>query len=177
MSTTDYLVNAALILLVLRQVRESKLNWFSLVLPLVLVTGFGIYYLRSIPTGGNDLALETSLATFGVLLGVLCGLATHMRRNAVGTVLIRAGWLAALLWVAGVGCRIAFAQVAEHGGGAAIYRFSAAHSITSMNAWIAALIMMAFAEVLARLVTMWVRARRVSNPTITAVPGTDLIHA
>ncbi|HEY1488484.1 MAG TPA: hypothetical protein VGF84_20405 [Micromonosporaceae bacterium] len=121
MSTTDYIVNGALILLVLRQVRESRLGWLTLVLPVVMVTGFGIYYLRSIPTGGNDLALEIVLAGFGALLGVLCGLATHMRRDSAGTVLIRAGWLAALLWVAGVGCRIAFAQVAEHGGGAAIY--------------------------------------------------------
>ncbi|HEY2794230.1 MAG TPA: hypothetical protein VGJ28_17830 [Micromonosporaceae bacterium] len=166
MSTTDYIVNAALILLVLRQVRESKFSWFTLVLPVVLVTGFGIYYLRSVPTGGNDLVLEIGLATAGALLGVACGLATRMRRDNVGAVLTRAGILAAVLWVAGVGARIAFSQFAEHGGGASIYRFSAAHSITSMQAWVAALILMSFAEVMARLVTMWLRARRLPQPVV-----------
>jgi thiamine transporter ThiT len=71
-----------------------------------------------------------------------------------------------VLWVAGVGARIAFSQFAEHGGGASIYRFSAAHSITSMQAWVAALILMSFAEVMARLVTMWLRARRLPQPVV-----------
>ena len=150
--------------------RESKLGWLTLALPLVMVTGFGLYYLRSVPTGGNDLVLEIGLLAVGALLGVACGFATHLRRDAHGAVLVRAGVLAAVLWVAGVGSRIAFAQYAAHGGGASIYRFSVEHSITSSQAWVAGLILMAFAEVLARLVTIRVRAYRLPK---AAVPATQ----
>jgi thiamine transporter ThiT len=178
MSITDYLINAALILLVLRQVRESKLGWLSLALPLVLVAGFGLYYLRSVPTGGNDLMLEFGLAATGALLGVACGFVTYLRRDSHGAVLVRAGVLAAALWIVGIGSRIAFAQYAEHGGGASIYRFSVEHSITSTQAWVAGLILMAFAEVLTRLVTIRWRAYRLPKVTAPAAEHqADLVNA
>ncbi len=62
----------------------------------------------------------------------------------------KAGVVAALLWVLGVGTRFAFHLDAVYGGGPAIGRFSVAHSITSARAWVAALILMAMGEALAR---------------------------
>jgi hypothetical protein len=61
---------------------------------------------------------------------------------------------------------MAFAVAASNGAGPAIARFSIAHQITGSAAWVAALIMMALADVLTRLVVIYVRGRR-----LTAAPG------
>ena len=68
------------------------------------------------------------------------------------------------MWVAGVGGRMAFVFAATHGAGAAIGRFSIAHHITGSAAWIAALVMMALADVLTRLAVVWLRGRRLAAP-------------
>ncbi|HEY1488485.1 MAG TPA: hypothetical protein VGF84_20410 [Micromonosporaceae bacterium] len=46
-----------------------------------------------------------------------------------------------------------------------------------MNAWVAALIMMAFAEVLARLVTMRLRAHRLPQPAPAMAARPELVNA
>jgi hypothetical protein len=160
MSATDYVINAILVLLVLRQIRENRLGLVSLVLPVVLVGAAAAYYLHSVPTAGNDIALDLTLAAVGATLGVACALTTRMRRGADGVALARAGVAAAILWVVGIGARMGFALYSSHGGGPAIARFSIAHDITSSAAWVAALVMMALAEVVARTVTLRVRALR-----------------
>jgi hypothetical protein len=158
MNATDYLINAALVLLVLRQVRETRLTWQILLLPVLIVVGAACYYLRSVPTAGNDLLLVVTLAA----------LFTHLRRGADGTPLSRAGWVAAILWVVGIGARMGFAWAASNGSGAAIERFSVAHSITSVDAWVAALFLMALAEVVTRLAVLWIRSRRLPAATAAA---------
>jgi hypothetical protein len=65
--------------------------------------------------------------------------------------------VAAILWVVGVGTRFAFQVYASHGGAPAIARFSAHHAITSEAAWTAALILMAFGEVLSRTLVLGLR--------------------
>jgi hypothetical protein len=166
MNATDYLINAALVLLVLRQVRETRLTWPILLLPVLIVVGAACYYLRSVPTAGNDLLLEVALAAAGAGLGGLCALFTHLRRGADGTPLSRAGWVAGVLWVVGIGARMGFAYAAGHGSGPAIERFSVGHSITSVDAWVAALFLMALAEVVTRLAVLWARSRHL--PTTDA---------
>ncbi|HET7017570.1 MAG TPA: hypothetical protein VFI65_26845 [Streptosporangiaceae bacterium] len=168
MNTTGYIINAILVLLVLRQIRETRLGAINLILPVLLVAGAAAYYLRSIPTAGNDLALELTLAATGAVLGALCALFTRMRRGADGVALTRAGWIAAVLWIVGIGARMGFAYASDHGSGPAIARFSVAHSITSADAWVAALVMMALAEVLARLAVLWVRARQLPAVSLPA---------
>jgi hypothetical protein len=127
------------------------------------------YYLRSVPTAGNDVMFDVVLAAIGATLGTLCALATHMRRGADGVVLARAGVAAAALWVIGIGARIGFALWSSHGGGPAIERFSIAHSITSRSAWVAAMVMMALAEVLAR--TAVLRLRASALPAVSGAPA------
>jgi hypothetical protein len=85
-----------------------------------------------------------------------------------GAALARATGLAALLWVAGMSFRMAFAYAAQHGLGETIGRFSAAHAI-SPAAWTAALVLMAFAEVLGRLAVLQVRAWRLTHAPEVAV--------
>ncbi|MEE4423575.1 MULTISPECIES: hypothetical protein [Streptomyces] len=162
MNLTDYCVNGILVLLVVRQVCGSRLDLINLVLPVVLVGATAVYYLRSVPTAGNDLVLELVLAGSGVALGVLCGLTTHLRRKADG-VYAKAGVVAAALWVFGMAFRMGFAYAADHGAGDAIATFSRSHQITSAQAWVAAFVMMALAQAMTRLVVIRYRAYRLTS--------------
>jgi len=162
MNTTGYLINSVLVLLVLRQIREHSLDRRSLVLPLVLVAVAAANFLHTIPTAGNDLELELGLAALGAAMGLLCGLATHLRLDG-GTPLARAGVAAAALWIAGCGARLAFAYGSGHGLGPSIARFSIQHSITGASAWVAALVLMALADVTARTLVLHTRGRRLAR--------------
>ncbi len=158
-----------------RQIRERRLDLQSLVLPVVLVAGAAAYYLRSVPAGGHDIALDLTLAATGVALGTLCALTTHLRRGGDGIALARAGWLAAALWIAGIDARMGFAFFSGHGAGPAIAGFSISHHITGANAWVAALVMMALAEVTARLVVLRLRARKL--PAAAGLAARTPAHA
>jgi hypothetical protein len=102
-------------------------------------------------------------------MGAIGGLATRLRPGADGRPLGRAGVLAASMWIAGVGARMLFYFAATHGAGPAIARFSIAHHITGSAAWTAALVMMALADVLTRLVTVYLRGRRLTAKATPAV--------
>ncbi len=173
MTTSDYLINGLLIGMVLLQIRGRRLTTFGLLLPLAIVTWAGFTYLHGIPTAGNDLVLVIAGATAGLVLGALTGLTTKVRLGADGFPFAKARATAAILWVLGVGTRLAFTLYATHGGGASIYRFSGAHGITSMEAWVAGLILMAFAEVFGRTGVLALRGRSVrsANPAVTLRPS------
>jgi hypothetical protein len=158
-NATGYIINSILVLLVIRQIRETRLDLVNLVLPVVLVAGAAAYYLRSVPTAGHDVVLDVTLGAVGLALGALCALATRLRRGPDTIALARAGAVAAVLWVAGIGARMAFAIWSDHGGAPHIASFSVAHQITGAGAWVAALVIMALAEVLARLGILRLRAR------------------
>lgn len=159
MNATGYIINSILVLLVLRQIRETRLDLANLVLPVVLVGAAAVYYLHSVPTAGHDVLLDVTLGAVGLTLGALCALTTRLRRGPDGAALARAGAVAAVLWVAGIGARMAFALWSDHGGAPHIASFSIAHQITGTDAWVAALVIMALAEVLARLGILRLRAR------------------
>jgi hypothetical protein len=150
MSITDYAIDILLIAVVLLQVRGRRLTLRSLLLPLAIATWAAANYLHGVPTAGNDLLLVGLCAGVGAVLGVLCALFTSVKPGSDGTPFAKAGIAAAIFWVVGVGTRFAFQLYATHGGAAAIGRFSAAHAITSSNAWTAALVLMAIAEVVMR---------------------------
>ncbi len=171
---TTYLVSASLILLVIRQIREHPLDARSLAVPVLAVGAAAVMFLHTIPAGGSDLALEAAAVPAGAAMGAIGGLATRLRLDADGLPLGRAGWLAASMWIGGVGARLAFAIAAGNGAGPAITRFSVAHHITGSAAWIAALVMMALADVLTRLVVIYLRGRRLaagSAAPAVAVPA------
>jgi hypothetical protein len=165
-----YVINAILVLLVIRQIREHPLDLRSLAGPVLAVGTVAVLFLRSVPTGGNDVLLEAACVAAGAAMGALGGLSTHLRRGGDGRALARAGWLAAGLWITAVGARMAFAIAASNGAGPAITRFSFEHQITTKDAWVAALIMMALADVLTRLVVIYVRGRRLTAAA-APVPG------
>ena len=162
MNINMYVINAILVLMVVRQIREHLLDLRSLAAPVLAVGCAAVLFLHSVPAGGHDIALELACVSAGAVMGGIGGLATRLRRGADGRPLGRAGWLAACLWVGGVGARMAFAVAAANGAGPAIARFSIAHQITGSAAWVAALIMMALADVLTRLAVIYLRGRRLA---------------
>jgi hypothetical protein len=157
-----YVINAILILMVIRQIREHPLDLRSLAIPVLAVGAAAVLFLHSVPLGGHDIALEAACVLTGAFMGAIGGFATYLRRGPDGRPLGRAGVLAASMWIGGVGARLAFAIAANNGAGPAIARFSIANHITGSPAWIAALIMMALADVLTRLVIIYLRGRRLS---------------
>ena len=157
MTFSDYLLDIILVGVVLLQIRGRRLTLRSLLLPIGIVVFAATQYLHGIPTGGNDLGLVAVGVTAGTALGVLTGLFTSVRPGTDGLPYAKAGAMAAILWLVGVGSRFAFQVYASHGGGPAVARFGAHHAITSPAAWTAALILMAFGEVIARTAVLGLR--------------------
>ncbi|MFB6524351.1 hypothetical protein [Streptomyces sp. NPDC056401] len=158
MTTTEWITDIALILIVFRQLREGRLDLKSFLIPLGIVAFVAYSYLDTIPTAGNDLALIAVLVGAGAALGIAGGVYTRIR-TVDGHVLIKAGVVSAVLWVVGMGARMGFQLWVEHGGGADVARFSVTHQITGDKAWVAAFVLMALTEVVTRLATIFVRSR------------------
>jgi hypothetical protein len=157
MTTTDYLIDSTLVLLVLLQLKERELTTRTLIRPLILLSIAVVIYLHGIPTAGNDLVLVGAFALAGTLIGTASGWTVLMRRGADGAVLARAAWASAFFWVLGMGGRFAFAFWTSHGGASTVGSFSASHAITSAEAWTAALLAMAVFEVCSRTFVMAAR--------------------
>jgi hypothetical protein len=173
MTFTDYLIDITLIGIVLFQIRGRRLTTRALLLPVGLVSYVAVTYLKSVPTAGNDLFLEVGSAAIGALLGGLAGYFTSVTADREGIPVAKAGLVAAALWILGTGGRLAFQVYASHGGGSAIERFSVAHSITSVEAWTSALILMALSEAVVRTGILTWRGstvRRQSPPVVSAKP-------
>jgi hypothetical protein len=160
MTTTDYLINFALIALVILQIRGSRLDLKTALRPVILVAAAALYYLRGVPVAGNDLILYVVLGGIGLVLGVACAATTRVWRAGDGHAYAKAGVIAAALWIIGLGSRLGFEEFWSHGGTHAIVSFSIAHDITSQDAWVAALVLMALAEVISRLVVIRIRGAR-----------------
>ncbi|MFG3291958.1 hypothetical protein ACGF3G_24515 [Streptomyces sp. NPDC048179] len=172
MTTTEWITDIALVLVVFRQLREGRLDLKSFLIPLGIVAFVAHQYLDSIPTAGNDLVLVGVLMGVGAALGVAGGVYTRLR--VVGEhVLIKAGAVSAILWVLGMGARMGFQLWTEQGGGADdVARFSVAHQITSEQAWVAAFVLMALTEVVTRLATIFIRGR-ITRAAAAPVPVLD----
>jgi len=160
MTITDYLINIVLIGLVILQIRGSRLDLRSALRPVIIVAAAAVYYLRGFPTGGHDLLLDLVLGAAGLVLGIACGAATRVWRASDGFGYAKAGVIAAAFWIIGIGSRLGFEEYVTHGGTKTIANFSIAHDITSQSAWVAGFVLMALAEVIARLVTIRARAAR-----------------
>lgn len=171
MSTFDYILDSALVLLVLLQIRGSKLTTRTLVRPIVIVAIAVVSYLHGIPTAGNDLVLVAVLAAIGALIGIASGQTVMMRLDADGDVFVRAGWASAFFWVLGMGSRFAFIYWINHTGAASLATFSAHHSITSGEAWTAALLGMAVFEVLGRSAVLVIRRHRLQGGRGSSQPA------
>jgi hypothetical protein len=170
MTTTEYLLNALFVLLVLRQARDRELDRRSVVLPLAIVAYVAHLYVRSIPTAGNDLVLIAALGTLGLALGIASGLTTRVRAGENGLAVARVGWTAGALLIAGIGSRMVFAFALAHGAEHAVAGFSAAHDIGAA-AWPVALVLMALLEVSTRIAVVQLRGRQALRATFAGHPA------
>ena len=159
MTTTDYILNIGLIALVILQIRGHTVTRARLLFPLVATVFVAGQFLHAVPTAGNDLVLVIGFTAVGAALGAGAGLLTDVRR-AGATAFAKAGFVAAVLWVLGIGARMGFALWVSHGGQAAVARFSVLHHITSSAAWGAAFVLMAMAEVASRTAVLDLKTRR-----------------
>ena len=172
MSTTDYLIDILLIVVIFRQVRPHQLTPRAALLPILLLIVAGVIYLRPPFTlGGNDLALIVILALAGIVLGALSGAGDTVWRDGGGILLFRAGVLSVIAWLVGMGFRLGFAYYAYHSGGPSIARFSVRHDITGAHIWTTALFLMAVGQVLARLGVLQLRRVRAAGTPATATAG------
>ncbi|MEU9149353.1 hypothetical protein AB0D59_02075 [Streptomyces sp. NPDC048417] len=169
MTISDWIIDVALILVVIKQMREERLTAFRLLLPLGLITWVATSYLHDIPTAGHDLSLIAAFAGIGIACGVAGGLLTRVR-FADGHVRVKATLGAAALWVLSMGFRLGFAIWTSHPSGESrIAHFSATHHITGGQAWVAALVLMAVSEVVIRLGIIVVRGQSLRGRERTRV--------
>jgi hypothetical protein len=76
-----------------------------------------------------------------------------------------------LLWVVGIGGRMAFSLFMQYGGGPTVIRFSQAHHLTGAG-WVTAMVLMAFIEVVSRTLILWARSRSLAPaPRVMAAVG------
>jgi hypothetical protein len=169
MTTTDYLIDSALVLLVLLQIKERPMTRRQLIRPLIILGVAVASYLHGIPTQGNDLPLLGVFAVIGGAIGLASGLTVLMHIRSDGVVTFHSGWASGFFWVLGMGSRFAFVYWISHGGMHTIANFSGNHQITSTEAWTVALLGMAVFEVLGRTVTMALRWREMGDRTAAAL--------
>jgi len=169
-NTTGYIIDVLLILVVVRQMRTSALTSRSFVVPVALLAFAGAEYFRSFTLGGNDVALIAIFTAVGIVLGAISGYTTRVWRDDERGIVARAGLVAAASWILGMGFRFAFALWANSAsGGADLTRYSFDHDITSAQAWTTALLLMAYGEVLTRVLSMQLRRIRLERSAQVAV--------
>ncbi|THA86268.1 hypothetical protein [Streptomyces sp. A0592] len=169
MTATEWITDIALVLIVFRQLREGRLDRKTFLLPLAIVAFVAYSYLDSVPTAGNDLVLIATLTAAGAALGIAGGIYTRIRALD-GDLLIKAGAVSAVLWIAGMGARMGFQTWVEHGGADDVARFSLTHHITGQQAWVTAFVLMALTEVVTRVATIYVRSRSVRTGAARTLP-------
>ncbi|MBB4924956.1 hypothetical protein [Kitasatospora kifunensis] len=199
MDTTTYLLNGLLLVTIVRQVRGTELNLANLLIPLGVVGTAAAVFLHSIPTAGHDLTLILALAGIGAVLGALggslirftparpkapSGVKAGMKTKAGIKTGAKAGTKPGLLaqtplavlpvLVLGSLARLAFAYGANHALSGTVADFSRDHQITGQNAWVAALVLMALAEVVTRLAVTRLRGhhyRRALTASASPAPA------
>jgi membrane protein CcdC involved in cytochrome C biogenesis len=166
MTTSQYFLNLALLAWIISSNLGTRtLTRRRVTLPLFVVAGAGWFYLKDLPTVGNDGQLELVGLVVGVVLGVLAALTVRVHRDGE-LVLATAGAAFVAIWVAVIGGRVLFAYGAEHWFSRDIGEFSRSHLITGADAWTAAFVIMALAMVVSRLAVTGVRAARLSNQKV-----------
>lgn len=168
MTTFDYLLNIALVALVVLQLRGRRLDRRGLLLPLILVGWAATQYLHGIPTSGNDAVLVALGVGAGLTLGVASARLTRLDVDNDGVPIARATIAAAALWVVGIGGRMGFSLYMQHGGAPTVMRFSQVHHLTGQG-WVTGMVLMAFVEVVSRTLILWTRSRTmiVARPALS----------
>jgi hypothetical protein len=159
MSLFDYALGISALALVLWSMRPHELTDRSLRRPLIIAAVICVVFLHGVPTTGTDGILVVAGLLAGVVCGAVSGLATRVERDRSGRVIAGATPLAFAVTGAAFAARMAFAVAATNGLGPAIGRFSASVGVDSAQAWVAALVLMAAADLAVRTLIVWQRRR------------------
>jgi len=73
-------INAILVLIVVRQVREHRPDLAGLAVPVVAVGAAAVFLLHAVPGGGRDVAVELAGVSAGAVM-VVAGTAGFVRRG------------------------------------------------------------------------------------------------
>lgn len=160
MSTSQLILNFGLLMFVLgTNLGTRAVTGRRLLLPVALVLVAGWLFLQDLPTTGGDTRLELAGVLTGVALGVAAAALMPVRRDADGRIVTVAGIGYAVLWIAVIGGRIAFAYSATGWASRSVGEFSKAQQVTGAAAWTAAFVLMALAMVLTRVAVTAAHAR------------------
>lgn len=165
MTTTDWVIDIALILIVIRQLRIGQVDLRFVLIPLALSCFAANNYLHGLSTAGNDLVLIGLFGALGLTLGIVGGLWTQVWSDGGKHTRVQAGPAAAGLWIGSMTARLGFIYWITHSGGDALARFSMSHHLTGADVWSTALIVLALSEVGARMAVIVFRAYRTTTAT------------
>lgn len=155
------LVAAVFVAVVLTRLGEHRYTRRQRILTVAVVALLLAKYVRGMPTGGNDLALELGCVAVGALFGVGMLAATSVRRDDTsGQVWVRAGFAYVVLWVIMLGTRVAFAYSATGWARSDIGRFFATNHISS-TAVTPAFVLMTIGSLVVVAIGIAVRASQV----------------
>jgi len=163
MSTFDYILGVGALVLILWNMRRHELTDRRLRRPVIIAAVVSISFLHAIPIGGADGVLVGLGVLVGISCGTISGLATRVERDAAsGAVISVATPLAVAVTAGAFISRMGFAVAATNGLGPAIGRFSSQVGVDSAQAWIAALVLMAAADLVVRALILWRRRAAVA---------------
>jgi hypothetical protein len=157
MTATDYLIGLGAMAIVLWGMRSHELTDRRLRRPLIIAAVVCVAFLHSIPTAGADVALVAVGVLTGIACGAIGGLATQLERDGSGAIVATGTPLAVAVTGGAFAARFAFAVAATNGLGPAIGRASHSLNITSAQAWVAALVLMAVCDLVTRALVLWQR--------------------
>jgi hypothetical protein len=170
MSTLDSILGLSALGLVLWNMRRHELTDRRLRRPLIIAAVVCALFLHGVPTDGADGVLVGLGVLVGIGCGVVSGLATRIERDEDGAVVATGTPLAVAVTGIAFAGRMAFAVAATHGLGPAVARFSSEVGIHSQEAWVAALVLMAAADLAVRALVLW-RRRSAAVAGVGWTPG------
>jgi hypothetical protein len=151
MTTSDYLLYTGLFVAILAtQLGTRRPDLKRLILPVAIVAGVGVKYLRDLPTGTTSHLLEAA----GVAAGLAFGLAAVAfiktgKDPADGRLTTTAGWPYAATWIAALAMRVGFAYGSTHWFAGPIDAFSRAHHVSAAT-YAAAFVLMVLTMITVR---------------------------
>jgi hypothetical protein len=159
--TQALIINAVVLAVVLESDlgAHRKITRFRVARPLVTALLIVPFFIKGLATSGTGLALELILTTVGLILGLAAATQIHVYRGGTaGRAVTRAGVPYAVLWTLVIAARMAFSYGSVHWFGSWLARWMTDHTVDSA-AITDALIFMALAMLLTRVVSIGVRAR------------------
>jgi hypothetical protein len=164
--TQALIINGVVLVVVLESDlgAHRKITRARIARPLVTALLVVPFFIKGVATAGTGLTLEVVLAIGGLLLSLAA--ATQMRVYSspqTGRPVSRAGFTYSLFWTSVIAARTAFSYGSVHWFGPSFAQWMADNHV-GPAAITDALIFMAIAMVVTRVVTMGARARTLSHP-------------